>query len=733
MRVVRPGGLTVVSLCVLALATCVTAGPRALPQGELPKDRRLGDLQTLNGYFPFTTVKSPQAWKRRSEQLRRQVLVATGLWPLPTRTPSKPVIHGRVDRQEYTVERVFLQSFPGHFVTGSLFRPRGRSGKLPAVLCPHGHWPEGRFYDCGPERACKEIAIGAERFEVGGRYPLQARCVQLARMGCVVFHYDMVGYADSVQLDHRPGMRPEMNTDSDWGFFSPQAELRLQNMMGLQTWNSIRALDFLLSLPEVDAKRVGVTGASGGGTQTFILNGVDERPAVAFPAVMVSTAMQGGCTCENACYLRVGAGNIDIAALTAPRALAMTGADDWTVEIMTKGLPELKALYKMLGKESFVHAEAFVHFKHNYNSVSRTVMYDWFNRQLKLGFKEPVLEHDYVPLSREELTVWTKKHPQPSGAQVGAAHERALLKWMTGDTQKQLAALAPNNAKSLAEFRRVVGGGLDVLIGRRLEDVGKLDYRPVKEQDKGDYRQVTALLTHTAKEEQLPLLLLCPKSGINKQAVVWICDRGKDGLLADNGKPTDEATRLLKAGYTVIGVDLLYQGEFLADGKPLEKARMVSFGENPPAWREYAGYTFGYNHPLFSQRVHDLLTVIKYLRSQQFQAKAVHLVGLGRQAGPLVAAARMQAQAAVAKAAVDTAGFRFQTLKHFEDPMFLPGAVKYHDVPGILALSAPYPLWLAGEKNPAIVRQAYKAAGKADQLTVQANGDAATAVSWLLK
>src|ERR1051325_10436318 len=112
--------------------------------------------------------------------------------------------------------------------------------------------------------------------------------------------------------------------------------------MGLQTWNSIRALDFVTSLPDVDASRIGVTGASGGGTQTFILCAVDPRPAVEFPAVMVSTAMQGGCTCENASLLRIHTGNIEFAALFAPKPQGMTCANDWTKEMSTKGFPELK-------------------------------------------------------------------------------------------------------------------------------------------------------------------------------------------------------------------------------------------------------------------------------------------------------------------------------------------------------------------------------------------------------
>src|SRR5204863_3529918 len=117
----------------------------------------------------------------------------------------------------------------------------------------------GRFYDAGETAAQQQIDQGAEKTMAGARHPLQARCAQLARMGCVVFHYDMVGIADSQQIEHRAG------------FTDAAAELRLQSFMGLQTFNSIRALDFLTSLPDVDAKRLGVTGASGGGTQTFLL------------------------------------------------------------------------------------------------------------------------------------------------------------------------------------------------------------------------------------------------------------------------------------------------------------------------------------------------------------------------------------------------------------------------------------------------------------------------------
>ena len=729
--------LTLVMPCVAARADA----PRALPPGSLPQDSRLGKLRTLDDYFPFTPVESPQAWAKRAEQLRRQAQVATGLWPMPMRTPLEPVIHGKIERDDYTVEKVFFQSFPGHFVTGNLYRPKGKpaGAKLPAVLCPHGHWNNGRFYDAGAEETRRQIARGAERFEAGGRYPLQARSVQLARMGCVVLHYDMVGYADSVQLEHRAGVRESLNTKQDWGFFSPQAELRLQNLMGLQTWNSVRALDFVTSLPDVDPKKVAVTGASGGGTQTFMLFAVDERPAVSVPVVMVSTAMQGGCTCENAPYLRVGAGNIDIAALAAPKPLGLVGANDWTKEIMTKGYPDLQKLNKMLGHGDRVHAEAFLHFDHNYNAVSRSVVFTFINKHFGLGLPEPVIERDYKPLTKEEMSVWDAQHPKPSGDNVGDAHERKLVKWLTNDAAKQIDALTPKagDPKSFEEYRRVVGGAFDTIIGRRLEDVGSVEHELKDKADKGSFLQMTSLLTLREKGEQVPALFFHPKGGWNKQVVVWLDEAGKAGLLQDDGSPKPAITKLLQAGYSVAGPDLLYQGEFLRDAQPGSNgdARIAAYGNGREAWQKAAVYTFGYNRPLFAQRVHDVLTMVRFIQTDQHETEKIHLVGLGKVAGPVAAAARAQAGGAVAKAAIDTGGFRFTSLDRLADPMFVPGAVKYHDVPGLLALGAPHPLWLAGESDaPAVTAGAYAASGQPSVLT-QAKGpaDASPAVEWIMR
>src|SRR5688572_1835558 len=449
------GILAVVMIC----QCCLAAAPRVLPPGELPADTRLGPLRGEVGDFNLVPAASPEQWKQRSDLVRRTMLVALGLWPMPTPTPLNAVIHGRIDLGDYTVEKVYFESLPGFFVTGNLYRPMGRAGKLPAVLSPHGHFPGGRFQDSGDEGVRREIAGGAERYEDGGRSVMQSRCAHLARMGCVVFLYDKIGYGDSQQLSeelvHRfSRTRIKYRQPPERGFYSPAAESRLQNVMGLHTYNSIRAMDFLTSLPDVDPQRIAVTGASGGGTQTFMLCAVDPRPLVSVPVVIVSTTRQGGCTCENICGLRMGTNNLEFTALHAPKPLLLISADDATRTMPQRGFPELVQHYRALGAEANVEHAALLQYPHNFNYVSRAAMYEFVNRHLKLGLSSPIVEQPYQRLSREKLTVWNAQHPAPRG---GPEFEQRLLSWLAEDSDRQLSALAP------ARHREIVGAAWDTL------------------------------------------------------------------------------------------------------------------------------------------------------------------------------------------------------------------------------------------------------------------------------
>lgn len=714
----------VVSLFSLSHGVAIADAPQVITDDSRPKDRRFEPPKDLDGYFPFDVPSSKEEWTTRREELQRQVLVATGLWPMPPRPPIDAIVHGTVMRDDYTVSRVFFETALGLYVTGSLYKPAQGDGPFPTILTPHGHWSNGRFFDHGPEQVKKEIEAGAERFEKGGRYPLQARCVHLARMGCVVFQYDMLGYADSVPLTQELAhgfrtQRPELSTPEQWGLFSAQSELRSINALGLQTWNSIRALDWVTSLPFVDSSRIGVTGASGGGTQTFLLSAVDDRITAAFPAVMVSTAMQGGCTCENASYLRVGTGNIELAALTAPRPLAMSAANDWTKELETKGLPELKQLYSLLDVPDRVEGQHF-DFGHNFNAVSRRMMYDFFKRHFKLD--RSIEEQDFVPLTKEEMTVWTDDHPKPP---MDEAAELELMRQLAIRDTEQLQALVPSDEASHKEYQRVVGGAFDVMLGRNAAESSGVAVRKNWNRETGQgYDLHLGLVQNTAFGEEIPTVVLLPNSW-NKKAVIWPHHDGKAGLFTEKEEPIAPVKKLLEEGFAVVTADLIGQGEHTQDSKTWTSYRVV---ENP---REFAGYTLGYNHPLFSQRVHDLLTLMQFTKAHG--ANTIILTG-SDDAAAWAAAACVQSNGLVDAIAVNPNGFRFGQITEIRDPNLLPGAVKFGDLPALLALCAPTPLLVVGESDNTLqlTEKVYTASGKSDALeTAESETPSEKLVSWI--
>ncbi|MBI4889186.1 MAG: acetylxylan esterase [Acidobacteria bacterium] len=308
----------------------------------------------------FTAPATLSAWEARKVQLRSQILIAAGLDPLPAKTALTPIVTGRLERNGYTIEKVAIETMPGYWLGGNLYRPKS-AGRHPAVLHPHGHWSYGRLEN---QPLCSTPTLA----------------INLARNGFVVFAYDMVGYNDTAQTPH------DFSTPAHqlWGF----------TPLGLQLWNSIRAADFLESLPDVDPQKLAMTGASGGGTQTFLLTAVDQRIRVSAPVNMISGIMQGGCICENAPGLRIGTNNIEIAALMAPRPmLAVAATGDWTRNVPRQEYPALKTVWSLYGKPELVEAVQF-DAPHNYNQDSRQAVYDFLRKQLLPGappFKERVV------------------------------------------------------------------------------------------------------------------------------------------------------------------------------------------------------------------------------------------------------------------------------------------------------------------------------------------------------
>lgn len=334
---------------------------------------------------PVYTVR--QAWQQRAAWLREHIRIACGLFEEAgskewTGEAKRAVAF---EAEDYRIERIAVESLPGYYVTGSLFIPKTGKPPYPAMLHPHGHFEVGRLNDADIIRA-----------------------VALAKAGCIVLSYDMIGYNDHFQLPHHG---PEGTREYLWGF----------SRAGLQLRNSMRVLDFVSSFSLVDKRRIGCSGISGGGTQTFMLAAIDERIKIANPVKMVSCRMQGGCICENAPNLRVDAINPEIAALAAPRPqLLISDAQDWTDDTPAKGFPFIRSIYRLMNAEERVQ-NVHLNEGHQFGTPAREAYYRWIHQQFKL--KSMPVDPPGLSISAllPAMRVWGDSLPKPAGVPEGDA------------------------------------------------------------------------------------------------------------------------------------------------------------------------------------------------------------------------------------------------------------------------------------------------------------------------
>jgi len=283
-----------------------------------------------------------EEWKARAASIRQGLLRESNLDPLPAKTPLRPIFQGRRDYDGYSVENVAFESLPGFFVTGNLYRPLGRKGPVPGVLSPHGH------------------SFTSARV----RPDMQIRCAQFARAGAVVFAWDMVGHGESTQTTHED-----------------------PNVLTLQTWNSMRAVDFLLSLDEVDPERIAITGISGGATQALYLTALDDRITLSIPVSMVSAHFAGGCPCERNSSRTAGpeVNNVEVAALAAPRPqLLISAGFDWTKNTPEVEFPHVRNVYRLYEAEALVTNAHFPDEGHEYGSPQRAAASAFLTRHFGL-------------------------------------------------------------------------------------------------------------------------------------------------------------------------------------------------------------------------------------------------------------------------------------------------------------------------------------------------------------
>lgn len=386
-----------------SLPPAPATGPALCPGAFLTPAQGAAVLDAALTQFPDRA-----AWETYAAHLRTRIQSAAGLTPWPRRTPLNPSIRDRRTHDGYTVENVAFESAPGLFVTGNLYRPTDLTGKHPVVLTTHGH--------------ARAVATPAD-YDTHARFAphVQTRCAQLARMGAIVFAIDMFAYGEGIQLYGQDAHR------------DPRA-------ITIHLWNGIRALDFLLGLEGADATRVGVTGESGGGTQTFLLTALDPRVTVSAPVVMVSAHFFGGCPCESGRPIHRGtdyfASNAMIAALAAPRPqLLVSDGKDWTLNTPRVEFPFLQKIYGYYGGAD---RTANVHLPdegHDYGPSKRAAVYRFFAAQLGLNLAAATdaggqIDESHATMERAAaLRVFNADFPVPPHALHDAgAIERALVK-----------------------------------------------------------------------------------------------------------------------------------------------------------------------------------------------------------------------------------------------------------------------------------------------------------------
>ena len=324
-----------------------------------------------------------EEWEKRAEIVRAGILSGAELNPLPRKTSMNPVIHSERIYSDYSVDNVYFESVPGFYITGNLYRPYPYNNGTfkPIILIPHGHFKGGRF--------------NADNQNL-------AAC--LAKMGALAMTYDMVGYGDS-QLDKH----------------------KIGHALTFQLWNSIRVVDFLLTLDDADKSSIAVTGASGGGTQTFLLSAVDERVTVSAPVVMVSAYIYGGCVCESGLPIHRGenykTNNAEIAAISAPDPqLLVSDGSDWTYSTPFYEFPFIQRIYGFYDKKENIENVHLEFEGHDYGPSKRQAIYKFFIKRLSLNSSSWETTEGLIDESSniiediQTMRAFNPAHPLPSNA-----------------------------------------------------------------------------------------------------------------------------------------------------------------------------------------------------------------------------------------------------------------------------------------------------------------------------
>ncbi len=291
-----------------------------------------------------------EEWEARKTELKQCMISAFGLDKAPPAPNSDPILTEKRIYDGYSVENIGLEILPGVYTTGSIYKPYPQIEKSAIVITPNGHFGNGRYRDSQ-----------------------QIRCAMLAKMGAIVINYDLFAWGESrLQFP-------------SWAHRNSIAST-------VQVLSGMRLLDYATTLELADSTRVGVTGGSGGGSQTMFLSALDDRVSVSVPVVMVSANHSGGCPCESGRGIHLcgnGTNNAEVAAMAAPKPqLIVSDGKDWTKNVPKVEFPFIERIYEFYNKKKVLKNAHFKNEGHDYGLSKRMVMYYFMAEHLKLDLHE---------------------------------------------------------------------------------------------------------------------------------------------------------------------------------------------------------------------------------------------------------------------------------------------------------------------------------------------------------
>lgn len=308
-------------------------------------------------------------WEARRDTLRKEVRERLGIDKLlPICSKEKPEYSKIRKFDGYTVQNFRLKTANGHTVCGSIYAPTSK-GKHPLIICPNGHFSNGRY------GKVQQLRLGT-----------------LARMGAICVDYDLWGWGESAdEVGSKAHQTPEAHV--------------------MQILNGIRILDWMIQRKDVDTKRIGVNGGSGGGTQTVLLTVIDDRFTAANPVVSVSSWFDGGCPCESGMPIQLAGGgtcNAELAAMFAPKPMMLVSdGGDWTSTTPELEYPYLQRIYGFYGATDKVSNIHLPKERHDFGDNKRNAVYKFFIDTFNLDASK--LDESKITIEDENALRFTPK------------------------------------------------------------------------------------------------------------------------------------------------------------------------------------------------------------------------------------------------------------------------------------------------------------------------------------